>query len=82
MCRTPKVKDCDVEGPEICRTEYETICKTKQEVHEVEEDTVECKTEEEDKCNNETSGYTTKSKCVKLSGEEFTVSKKPTKKYN
>merc|ERR1740137_261697 len=24
ICRTPLVKDCDVQGPEICRTEYES----------------------------------------------------------
>merc|ERR1712123_453316 len=32
ICRTPLVKDCDVQGPEICRTEYESECWTKQEV--------------------------------------------------
>merc|ERR1711981_872200 len=31
ICRTPLVKDCDVQGPEICRTEYESECWTKQE---------------------------------------------------
>merc|ERR1711953_171540 len=24
ICRTPLVKDCDIQGPEICRTEYES----------------------------------------------------------
>merc|ERR1711962_1367499 len=33
VCRTPLVKDCDVQGPEICRTEYESECWTKQEEH-------------------------------------------------
>merc|ERR1712179_353874 len=42
ICRTPLVKDCDVQGPEICRTESE--CWTKQEVHDVEDDVVECNT--------------------------------------
>ena len=42
------------------------MCKTKKEVHEVEEEVVESKTEVEDNCRDETSGYTTKSKCVKL----------------
>merc|ERR1712020_472382 len=32
ICRTPLVKDCDIQGPEICRTEYESECWTKQEV--------------------------------------------------
>ena len=43
ICRTPLVKDCDVQGPEICRTEYESECWTKQEVHDVEDDVVECR---------------------------------------
>merc|ERR1739842_201972 len=46
VCRTPLVKDCNIEGPEICRTEYESECWTKQEVHDVEDDVVDCKTEE------------------------------------
>merc|ERR1712106_459095 len=50
ICGTPLVKDCDVQGPEICRTEYESECWTKQEVHDVEDDVVECTTEVEEKC--------------------------------
>merc|ERR1712083_249152 len=50
VCRPPLVKDCDVQGPEICRTEYESECWTKQEVHDGED---------------ETSGYTTNTKCSK-----------------
>merc|ERR1712058_9828 len=65
VCRTPLVKDCDVQGPEICRTEYESECWTKQEVHDVEDDVVECTTEVEEKCEDETSGYTTNTKCSK-----------------
>merc|ERR1711874_81396 len=65
ICRTPLVKDCDVQGPEICRTEYESECWTKQEVHDVEDDVVECTTEVEEKCEDETSGYTTNTKCSK-----------------
>merc|ERR1711936_1345224 len=65
VCRTPLVKDCDVQGPEICRTEYESECWTKQEVHDVEDDVVSCKTEVEEKCEDNTSGYTTNTKCSK-----------------
>ena len=65
VCRTPLVKDCDVQGPEICRTEYESECWTKQEVHDVEDDVVSCTTEVEEKCEDETSGYTTNTKCFK-----------------
>merc|ERR1711962_1505357 len=49
VCRTPLVKDCDVQGPEICRTEYESECWTKQEVHDVEDDVVECETIQDEK---------------------------------
>merc|ERR1711890_215081 len=75
------VKDCDVQGPEICRTEYESECWTKQEVHDVEDDVVTCTTEVEEKCEDETSGYTTNTKCSKWPKEVCSVEKKPVKKY-
>merc|ERR1712055_176812 len=81
VCRTPLVKDCDIQGPEICRTEYESERWTKQEVHDVEDDVVECKTEVEEKCEDETSGYTTNTKCSKWPKEVCSVSKKNVKKY-
>jgi len=80
VCRTPLVKDCDVQGPEICRTEYETECWTKQEAHDVDDDVVECETVYEEKCEDETSGYTTNTKCTKWPKEVCSVSKKPTTK--
>ena len=58
-------QDCESGGPEICRTEYESECVTSQEVHDVEDDVVECRTEVEEKCEDETSGYTTNTKCSK-----------------
>merc|ERR1711922_125338 len=58
VCRTPLVKDCDVQGPEICRTEYESECWTKQEEHDVEDDVVSCETIQDEKCADETAGYT------------------------
>merc|ERR1712106_1068807 len=81
VCRTPLVKDCDIQGPEICRTEYESECWTKQEVHDVEDDVVACVTEVGEKCEDETSGYTTNTKCSKWPKEVCTVDKKPVKKY-
>jgi len=81
VCRTPLVKDCDVEGPEVCRTEYESECWTKQEEHEVEDDVVECTTVTEEKCEDETSGYTTSTKCTKWPREECSVSKKAVTKF-
>merc|ERR1712198_22233 len=81
ICKTPLVKDCDVQGPEICRTEYESECWTKQEEHDVEDDVVECETIQDEKCEDETSGYTTFTKCSKWPREVCNVSKKNVKKY-
>jgi len=81
VCRTPLVKDCDVQGPEVCRTEYESECWTKQEVHDVTDDVVDCETVVEEKCEDETSGYTTNTKCSKWPKEVCKVSKKQVKKY-
>merc|ERR1711997_927070 len=81
ICRTPLVKDCNVEGPEVCRTEYESECWTKQEEHAVEDDVVECETVYEEKCEDETSGYTTNTKCTKWPKEVCSVSKKPVTKF-
>jgi len=81
VCRTPLVKDCDVQGPEICRTEYESECWTKQEVHDVEDDVVECETVVEEKCEDETSGYTTNTKCSKWPKEVCRLTKKQVKKF-
>jgi len=81
ICRTPLVKDCSIEGPEICRTEYESECWTKQEVHDVEDDIVSCETVVDEKCEDETSGYTTNTKCSKWPREVCSVSKKNVKKY-
>jgi len=81
VCRTPLVKDCDVQGPEICRTEYESECWTKQEEHDVDDDVVECETIQDEKCQDETSGYTTFTKCSKWPREVCNVSKKRVTKY-
>merc|ERR1719437_247617 len=81
ICRTPLVKDCNIQGPEVCRTEYESECWTKQEVHDVTDDVVDCETVVEEKCEDETSGYTTNTKCSKWPKEVCKVSKKQVKKY-
>ena len=81
VCRSPLVKDCDIEGEEICITQYESECWTKQEVHEVEDDVVECETVVEEKCEDETSGYTTNTRCSKWPREVCSVSKKQVKKF-
>merc|ERR1712018_783896 len=81
VCRQPLVKDCDTPGEEICRTEYESECWTKQEVHDVEDDVVECETVVEEKCEDETSGYTTNTKCSKWPREVCSVQRTPVKKF-
>jgi len=81
VCRRPLVKDCTEIVPETCRTYYESECWTKQEVHDVEDDVVECKTEHIETCEDNTSGYTTNTKCSKWPKEVCSVSKKPMKKY-
>merc|ERR1712112_267141 len=79
------VVQCDHSYDRRCHTtyvtEYESECWTKQEVHDVEDDVVECTTEVEEKCEDETSGYTTNTKCSKWPKEVCTVSKKNVKKY-
>ena len=80
ICRTPLVKDCDVQGPEICRTEYESECWTKPEVHQVEDDVVSCTTEYEEICKPETNGYTTTDTCKKWPHQRCTLSKQPSTK--
>merc|ERR1711990_37417 len=75
VCRTPLVKDCEVRGPELCSTQYESECWTKNEEHEVEDDVVDCETVVDEKCEDETSGYTTNTKCSKWPREVCSVTK-------
>jgi len=66
VCRRPLVRDCDVGGSEeVCITQYEAECSTREEVHQVEEDVPECETVVEEKCQDTTIGYTTKTECKK-----------------
>jgi len=81
ICRYPLVKDCNIQGPEICTTQYESECWTKHEEHDVNDDVVECTTVQDEKCDDQTSGYTTFTKCTKWPREVCSVSKKNVKKY-
>jgi len=81
VCRTPLVKDCDLPGEEVCSTEYESECLTEQEIHEVTDDVVVCQTVVEEKCEDESSGYTTNTKCSKWPREVCSLSKQQTTKY-
>jgi hypothetical protein len=81
ICRKPLVKDCDIEGEIVCRTEYQSECWSKQIPHEVEDDVVECNTVQDEKCEDETVGYTTTKKCQKWPRQECQLSKKAVTKY-
>merc|ERR1719187_2208718 len=82
VCRTPLVKDCDQPGEEICSTQYESECVTEQEVHQVTDDVPECRTVVEEKCEENTSGYTTNTKCSKWPRKECALSKQQTTKFS
>merc|ERR1712004_492031 len=81
VCKKPMVKDCDIEGEPICRTEYQSECWSKQIPHEVEDDVAECVTVQDRMCKEETSGYTTKEKCEDWPRQECTVVKKKVTKF-
>jgi len=82
VCRTPLVKDCDKPGEEVCSTQYESECITEQEVHQVTDDVPECRTVVEEKCEENTSGYTTNTKCSNWPREECALSKQQTTKFS
>ena len=66
---TTLFQDCESSsGPEICRTEYESECTTSQEVHDVEDDVVECRTEVEEKCEE----YFPEAECYQKSCQNVT----------
>lgn len=43
-------QDCNLSGPEVCRTEYISECWTRNEPHQVVDDVPKCRTEYEEKC--------------------------------
>ena len=47
---------CEGEGPEECKTVYESNCETSYHEHEVEDDVVDCVEEYEEKCVDVTQG--------------------------
>ena len=66
----------------FCSTEYQSECETLQEEHDVEDDVVSCETVLEEKCEDETSGYTTNTKCSNWPREECALSKQQTTKFS
>merc|ERR1712142_949988 len=81
ICRTPLVKDCTKEGPEICTTQYETECWTKHHEHKVIDDVVSCETVKEEKCFDQIAGYTTFENRTTWPREVCTITKTPVTKY-
>ena len=53
-CSHPPTQDCNLSGPEVCRTEYISECWTKNDPHIVEDDVPKCRTEYEEKCVEKT----------------------------
>jgi len=82
VCMTPLIKDCNLSGPEVCRTEYVSECWTKNDPHTVVDDVPKCRTEYEEKCENIQSGYVTEEKCSKWPREVCTIAKEFRSKAN
>jgi len=80
FCHTPLI--CDGEGPEECKTVYESQCETRYHEHDVEDDVVECETIQEEKCEDITQGYTTEKKCTKWPKQVCNTQRKRVKKYS
>ena len=72
---------CEGEGPEECKTVYESNCETRYHEHDVEDDVVECKEVFDEKCEDVTQGYTTEQKCSKWPRTECTKTTVPVKKH-
>ena len=81
FCHTPL--ECVGEGPEECKTVYESECQTSYHEHDVEDDVVNCYTEQEEKCEDVTQGYSTEQKCTKWPVRKCdNVQKQNVKKYS
>lgn len=83
ICNERAVRDCQgEEGPIVCETVYETECSTSYHLHEVEEDTPNCKIQIMEKCQDVTQGYSTKEECDKWPQQVCEVERKVVKKYS
>ena len=80
VCHTPILLEGD--GEEVCQTVYESACTTRYAEHDVQDDTVECETITEEKCEDVTQGYTTEQKCTKWPVQKCTTSAGKVKKYS
>ena len=80
FCHTPIVLEGN--GEEVCQTVYESACTTRYAEHDVQDDTVECETIQEEKCEDVTQGYTTEQKCTKWPVQKCKTSAGKVKKYS
>lgn len=71
---------CGGEGPKVCRNIHTTVCETKLEIHNVNDDVVDCKTVIEEDCKDITQGYSTTRECKKWPKVECTKTNVPVTK--
>ena len=95
ICTQPLVKNCSRQVPGIlsvwffdtsdyaleCKKEYRTSCYTSKEEHQVEEDVPHCVVEEEEKCEEATTGYVTGERCMTWPVTKCKLVKKIVTKY-
>ena len=81
-CVTQNIKDCSEAGEDECRTVYDTVCETAQEVHDVVDDVVNCRTENVEMCKPVTNGFLTEEKCELWPQERCEVTQQAVKKYS
>ena len=64
------------------RTVFDTVCETAQEVHEVVDDVVNCRTENVEMCKDVTNGFITEKKCELWPQEKCEVTQQAVQKYS
>ena len=64
------------------RTVFDTVCETAQEVHEVVDDVVNCRTENVEMCKDVTNGFITEKKCELWPQEKCKVTQQAVQKYS
>ena len=81
-CITQNVKNCAKNGTEECTTVYDTVCETSQDVHEVEDDVVNCKTVNKEMCKTVQNGFLEEEKCELWPQEECKITQQNVTKYS
>jgi len=81
-CITQNVKNCAKNGTEECTTVYDTVCETSQDVHEVEDDVVNCKTVNKEMCKTVQNGFLAEEKCELWPQEKCEITPQKVTKYS